>query len=184
MVGVAGLFVIITAGLSAEAETCPPSTTCPTTVSFAVDAPGGLAISVPTSSVSLGTGTPGNQITGQLGDITVSDERATLDATWAAYVSANAGGFTTGGGTAAETIPNTDVFYWSGLATSTTGSGTFVPGQPDASAAEELAHPYTAFSKTSGSGDNSATWNPTVTVDIPSQAVSGTYTGTVNHSVA
>ncbi|MEU6410670.1 hypothetical protein [Microbispora sp. NPDC046933] len=35
-----------------------------------------------------------------------------------------------------------------------------------------------------GSGDNSATWDPTIVITVPAQAVAGTYTGTVNHSVA
>jgi hypothetical protein len=30
----------------------------------------------------------------------------------------------------------------------------------------------------------SATWNPTLIVDIPAGAVAGTYTGTITHSVA
>jgi hypothetical protein len=74
--------------------------------------------------------------------------------------------------------------YWSGPATATAGTGTFVPGQANAAAAQSLDVSRTAFSKTTGSGNNSATWNPTVVIDIPSQAVIGTYTGTVNHSVA
>ncbi|WP_460349982.1 hypothetical protein [Actinoallomurus acanthiterrae] len=41
----------------------------------------------------------------------------------------------------------------------------------------------TVFSKTTGAGDNSATWNPTLVVNIPSLAGSGTYTGAVSQPV-
>ncbi|MBT2230089.1 hypothetical protein [Nonomuraea sp. NEAU-A123] len=108
------------------------------------------------------------------------NRRAALVATWVASVNASAGGFTTGAGTPAETIPNTDVLYWSGTATATT----FVPGQVNAAAAQALNVSRIAFSKTTGSGDNSAVWNPTIVIDVPAQAVEGTCTGTVNHSVA
>ncbi|MFF4778325.1 hypothetical protein ACFY05_36430 [Microtetraspora fusca] len=182
--GVASLVAAVVAALPAQAGTCPASTTCSTTVTFTVDAPGGLTITVPNGPVSVGSGAPGGQISGALGSVTVSDGRAALTATWTASVIAATGGFTTGGGTAAETIPNTDVLYWSGAATATTGTGTFVPGQANAAAAQSLDVSRTAFSKTTGSGDNSATWDPTIVVNVPASAVAGTYTGTVNHSVA
>lgn len=168
--------------MPAQAGTCPASTTCPTTVTFAVTAPDGLTITVPDGPVSLGGNPPGSQITGQLGLVTVSDQRAALTATWTATVSAT--NFTTGGGTPSETIPSGDVLYWSGLATATTGTGTFVPGQPTAASAVTLDSSRTAFSKTTGSGNNSASWNPTLIINVPDQAVAGTYTGTVNHLVA
>lgn len=182
--GLASLAAAMVAALPAQAGTCPASTTCPTTVNFTVTAPDGLTITVPNGPVNIGSGTPGGQISGQLGSVTVSDQRAALTATWTASVIAATGGFTTGGGTAAETIPNTDVLYWSGAATATTGTGTFVPGQANAAAAQSLDVSRTAFSKTTGSGDNSATWDPTIVVNVPASAVAGTYTGTVDHSVA
>lgn len=185
LAGAAGVVTaMVMVALPARADTCPPSTTCPTTVTFTVTAAGGLAITVPDGPVDLGSGTPGNQISGQLGAITVADERAALAATWVASVIAAPAGFTTGGGTAAETVPTSNALYWSGPATATTGTGTFVPGQINAAAAQSLDVSRTAFSKTTGSGDNSATWNPTIVINIPDQAVIGTYTGTVNHSVA
>ncbi|WP_067173583.1 hypothetical protein [Microtetraspora niveoalba] len=185
--GVASLVAATVAtlpALPAQAGTCPASTTCPTTVNFTVDSPDGLTITVPNGPVNIGGGAPGGTISGQLGSVQVADERAILTATWVATVVAATGGFTTGGGTAAETIPNTDVLYWSGPATATTGTGTFVPGQANAGAAQSLDIARTAFSKTTGSGMNSATWNPTIEVNVPASAVGGTYTGTVNHSVA
>ncbi|MER7498921.1 hypothetical protein AB0L05_26925 [Nonomuraea pusilla] len=182
--GVAGLVAAGVVALPAQAGTCPASTTCSTTVTFTVTAQGGLSITVPDGPVSIGTDHPGGQISGQLGAVSVSDLRAAVTATWVASVVAASGGFTTGGGTAAETIPNTALLYWSGAATSTSGTGTFVPGQAGAGDAVSLDTTRTAFSKTSGSGNNSATWNPTIVINVPAQAVAGTYTGTINHSVA
>ncbi|MBD3146050.1 hypothetical protein IEQ31_23085 [Microbispora camponoti] len=169
----------------ALAATCPASTTCATTVTFTVNAPDGLTINVPDGPVSIGSGAPGAPISGALGPVTVSDQRAALTATWEATVSAASGGFTTGGGTPAETVPNTAILYWSGSGTYTGGiPADFSPGQATAGDAQSLDVSRTAFSKTSGSGNNSATWDPTIVVNVPAQAVAGTYTGTVNHSVA
>ena len=42
----------------------------------------------------------------------------------------------------------------------------------------------TAMSLTGGAGSNSASWNPTLVVNVPAAAVAGTYSGTVTHSVA
>ncbi|MFC7382311.1 hypothetical protein [Sphaerisporangium rhizosphaerae] len=181
-VAIGAALMVAPSATPAEAGTCAASTTCPTTVTFTVTASDSLTIAVPDGPVAIGGNTPGNPATGQLGLITVSDQRAALTATWTATVSATS--FTTGGGTAAETILNSAVQYWSGTATATSGTGTFVPGQLNAAAAVTLDQPRTAFSKTTGSGSNSATWNPTLIVNIPAQAVAGSYTGTVSHLVA
>ncbi|WP_205328504.1 hypothetical protein [Glycomyces sp. YM15] len=141
---------------------------------------GALAISVPTSS-DLGTGTPGTTATGQIGTVTVTDNRALLTATWTASVSSTA--FTTGGATGAETIPNTSVRYWSGPATATSGTGVFTPAQPLAANAVTLSAEQTAFTLTAGVGSNTASWNPTLLIDLPAAAVGGLYTGTVTHTV-
>ncbi|WP_433497197.1 hypothetical protein ACQP1K_19785 [Sphaerimonospora sp. CA-214678] len=181
--GVASLTSAVLAVLPARAGTCPISTTCPTTVNFTVNAPNGLTITVPNGPVAIGSGAPGGQITGQLGSVTVSDQRAALTAIWTASVIAP-GGFTTGGSSPAETISSSSVRYWSGAATSTTGSGTFTPGQANAGSAQSLDVSRTAFTKSSGSGSNSTTWHPTIVVDVPAGAVAGAYSGAVSHSVA
>ncbi|MEV0151940.1 MULTISPECIES: hypothetical protein [unclassified Nonomuraea] len=183
LTGAASVAAALTVAPAAQATTCPASTTCPTTVTFTVTSADGLTITVPTPTVNIGSGTPGTQISGSLGTVTVSDQRAALNATWVASVIAGSGGFTTGGGTTPETIPTSAVLYWSGPATAATG-GVPTPGQLNAAAAQSLDVSRTAFSKTSGSGDNSAAWNPTIVINVPAQAVAGTYTGTVSHSVA
>jgi hypothetical protein len=154
-------------------------TTGNTTVTFTVTA-GLLAISVP-GSADLGTVEPDDTAGAQIGDVVVTDERAQLNAAWTASVSAT--DFTTGDGTAGETIPNSAVRYWSGPATATTGSGTRTPGQPTAGDAETLDEERTAFSLTGGTGNNTTTWNPTVLVDVPASAIEGEYSGTVTHTV-
>jgi len=151
-----------------------------TVVTFTVST-SDLIIQVP-PSVNLGAAFPGQTLTGQIGNVTVSDQRAALTATWTASVVSTA--FTTGGAAAEETILPNLVEYWSGPAVATTGEGTFVPGQPTSAQAVSLNLPRTAFSKTSGSGVNTATWDPTLSVAIPPAAVAGLYTGTVTHSVA
>jgi hypothetical protein len=151
-----------------------------TTITFTVSA-AELSISVPASH-NAGSGSPGDTLTAAIGAVTVTDERAVTDATWTATVTATA--FTTGGAGAQETVAPDLVSYWSGPASATTGDGTFVPGQPTATDAATLSVPRTAFSKSSGGGNNSATWNPTLQIAIPADALGGLYSGTVTHSVA
>jgi pectin methylesterase-like acyl-CoA thioesterase len=92
--------------------------------------------------------------------------------------------FTTGAGVGTQIIPLTNITYWSGPPLATTGTGTFTPGQLAAGNAVTLTTPRTAFSLTTGSGVNSASWNPTVSVVVPANAPGGTYTATITHSVS
>ncbi|HEV3169253.1 MAG TPA: hypothetical protein VGZ32_02895 [Actinocrinis sp.] len=159
------------------------ATTGNTTTTFTVAATGtGLAITVP-ASAALGTGAPGSTITAHLGSVQVTDSRAVNPAAWTASVTST--DFTNAAVTA-DTIPATDVNYWSGPTTATAGSGTFTPGQPLSGGQAPLNNttPLTAMSLTGGAGSNSASWNPTLVVNVPAAAVAGTYSGTVTHSVA
>ena len=140
-----------------------------------------LSISSP-SSKALGAGGPNGTITSQLGAVTVSDARGALNGSWTAAVSTT--DFTTGGGTAAETIPKANVSYWSGLATASSGIGVFTPGQATAANAQALGVSRTAFSATAVIGNNSVTWNPTIVVNVPAAAVAGDYAGVITHSVS
>ncbi len=144
-------------------------------------AAGALTISVPVTAVLPST-PPGTTTTAQLGTVTVTDQRGTAPASWTATVTATT--FVTGGATTPETIPLTQISYWSGPVTATTGTGTFTPGQASAAAAVTLTVPRTGFSVTTGSSVNSASWNPTLSVSVPAAAVAGTYTATITHSVA
>ncbi|MFF0150862.1 hypothetical protein [Micromonospora sp. NPDC005203] len=165
--------------LAAPAAAAPTDTT---TVTFEILA-GTLDIDAP-ATADLGTGAPGGTITGQLGPVTVTDSRGAADASWVASVTASV--FQTGGGSPPETVLPEEIDYWSGPATATTGTGTFTPGQANAGAAEPLSSvtPVTAFTHSGGTGGNTATWNPTLIVNVPLDSIAGVYTGTVTHSVA
>jgi YVTN family beta-propeller protein len=140
---------------------------------FQVNATGGLTVAAP-APATLSQVAPGGTATGQLGNVTVNDQRSLADATWVATASLT-DAFTTPGG---SPITGSATTYTPGAAV-TSVNGPFTPGT-----AGTLASARTAFSKTSGSGDNSVTWNPTLDVAVPASAVAGTYTGTVTHSVA
>jgi choice-of-anchor A domain-containing protein/uncharacterized repeat protein (TIGR01451 family) len=138
-----------------------------------------LAIEVP-ATADLGAGPPGGTITGALGSVRVRNPGAYP--TWTVTVTAT--DCTTGGGTASETITNAQAAYWSGPVTSSTGPGTFMPGQSTAQEAEPLDTPRTAFALIGGSGANEVTWTPTLIVSVPLTVLAGTYTCTITHSVA
>ena len=139
---------------------------------------GGLAITVPTSTVNFGSVASGaSSVSGQLGTVTVTDTRGLLVATWTATVSTTT--FTTGGATANETVAKAAISYASGVATATTGVGVFTPVLVPVS----LATPQTAATWTVGVANNSATWNPTLTFALLTTQVAGTYSGTITHSV-
>jgi hypothetical protein len=154
-----------------------PAPSVDTTLTFTVST-GGLDMTAP-DSMDLGTGAPGTTIgPTAIGDVEVIDGRAALGATWTASVSSS--DFTTGTATPAETIPVAAGTYDSGAAT-TTGTLTLsgpLPAFPLAGGAQ------TVFTATAINGDNTATWDPSLSVAVPAGAVGGAYTGTLTHSVA
>jgi hypothetical protein len=175
--------IALTAVAAAVLAVAAPAAAAPsgdTLVTFTIST-ANLDVAV-SPSVNLGATFAGSTITGVLGNVTVTDSRSALTATWVTTVSSTA--FTTGAGSGEETILPNLVEYWSGSAISTTGTGTFVPGQLTVAEAVTLNLPRTAFSTTSGSGNNSATWNPSLRITIPPSAVGGAYTGVITHSVA
>jgi hypothetical protein len=166
--------LVITLGsfaLSAYADAAATTTTF-------VLAAGTLSISAPaTSNLGNPSVTAGaSSFSGQLGSVSVSDTRGNLVSAWTATVSTTS--FTTGGATSNETVTGANISYASGTLT-TSGVGTFT-GQPGAT----LGTSKTAASLAAGVGNNSASWNPTLTFTLLSSQVAGTYTGTVTHSVA
>jgi hypothetical protein len=149
-------------------------------VTFSLTA-GLLSISDPADKAlgSVATGTA--SLTNTLGAVSVTDNRGSLGGTWTATVAST--DFTTGGATAQETIAKAQVDYWSGAALSTTGVAVVVPGQLLVVNRQALSASRTAMSATAVVGNNTASWNPTVVVNVPAQAVAGTYSGTITHSV-
>jgi hypothetical protein len=142
--------------------------------------PGELSINVP-EAADLGGAAPGGTVSDNLGPVTVTDERGLSDATWTATVVATDFATT---GSPVRTIGSINVSYWSGPATSTTGTGTFTSGQPTSQDAQTIDVQRTAFTLIEGSGVTSATWDPVVSVQLPLAAVAGEYTGAVTFSVA
>jgi hypothetical protein len=170
------------AGFAGIAGPANAATTADTTTTFTLTA-GALAITAPASkdlgSVATGTSTTA---AAQLGSVAVADGRGALLGSWTASVSST--DFTTGGATANETVAKANADYWSGAATSTTGVGTFTPGQLLVANKVTLSTSRTAFSAAVVVGNNTAAWNPTVNVNIPAASVAGAYSGTITHSIA
>jgi hypothetical protein len=159
---------------TAVSAPAPGGPSADTTVTFAVTT-GALTITAP-DAADLGSGAPGTDIVHEIGTVLVTDDRAALSAHWNATASAT--DFKTAGGTTPETIPATDVDYAPGTIT-TTGGITATPHDIT------LDHePQLVVAGTAGVGNNTASWDPTLTVHVPAQAVVGTYTGTLTQSVS
>ena len=124
------------------------STTGSTTTTFSI-VTGALSISVPPTANLGGVPSGSANVTALLGDVQVIDARASTSGSWIATVSST--NFITGGGTPAETIPNSDIHYDPGEAIQTIGTGTFTPGNPSF-----LGSPITAFSAASEVGKRAA----------------------------
>jgi hypothetical protein len=165
-----GLFIggagVLALALPASAATTPVT----------VEITGGdLAISAPATSVDLGTtaGSSSTQaVTGSLGDVVVSDQRAGV-AGWVA--TAGSTNFT---GSAGGSISNGTVSYVPGTA-GVVGTATVTPISLDA-----MPTPGTVQTATAVSGDNTGTWDPSITVPLPAGALAGTYGATITHSVS
>jgi hypothetical protein len=143
-------------------------------VTFSVTT-GELSMTAP-ATANLGSGAPGTTITGQVGPVTVTDDRALLTASWTTTASSTA--WTTGGGTGNESIPASDVGYNPGSITTTgTITATGTPITLSGAAAPVVTG-------TAGVGNNTATWNPALAVAVPAAAVGGPYTGTLTQSVS
>jgi hypothetical protein len=159
------------AGSAAIANSSTPSGGDPnTTVTFTVTV-GGLTMTAP-AAADLGSGAPGSTIAGHLGTVTVTDARALASAAWT--VTASSTDWTSG----ASTIPATDANYDPGFVQSTgtisvTGNDITLSGLSQ-----------TVVAGTAGTGDNTALWNPTISVVVPGSAVGGLYTATLTQSVS
>jgi hypothetical protein len=138
---------------------------------------GALAITVPTSAGNIGTQADtvgGGTISGPLGQVQVSDARgAPAGSGWVATVISTA--FTPPSGPA---IAASAVSYSAGPVTKV-GTATFTANNPP-----NLTAVVAAVTATGITGDNSATWNPTISVIVPGGMAAGVYSATITHSVA
>jgi hypothetical protein len=135
---------------------------------------GGLSISAPTGSVSLGSemvSTGSTTVSGQLGVVTVSDQRGGVT-TWTASVIATA--FTP---TAGPADPAINVSYAAGTVAA---SATVVPTAVPESNLTGVSTVMTGAS----TGVSTASWNPTISVMVPADFAPGVYSATITHSVA
>jgi hypothetical protein len=146
-----------------------------TPVTFEVTSGGALNITVPTGTVDLGTVVADNgvqPVSAQLGDVTVTDDRDDVVG-WT--VNAHAVDFT-------GPID---------ISVSAAGSSSYTPGNVtktgtstiNVSTLAPLYPPGPVVTATGVSGNNTATWNPTITVNVPVDALVGTYRSTVTHDV-
>ena len=116
------------------------------------------------------SGVDANTITGTLGVVTVTDGRGGT----AGWVTSAASSTFTGTGLSVSD----GVAYTNGTVTTTgTGSVAAVSAQSLTTTAAAVA------TATAVSGNNTATWNPTLDVSMPAGALAGAYAGTVTTSL-
>jgi hypothetical protein len=163
------------AGVLALAVPAGAATASDTPVTVEV-AGGGLSISAPTGSVDLGSvgaSTNTQVVSNSIGTIRVTDTRAGT-AGWVATV-----------GATDFTGPKT-------ILVSNAGSVTYTPGQATttgtvnvAATDEDHLYPTDPVQTATGvSGSNTAAWSPVIAVTIPANALVGTYSTTITHSVS
>ncbi len=167
LAGAAGMLMLGLAGPAPAAET-----------SATVTVTGGaLSITVPVSAGNLGTRentVSGGTISGPLGEVQVSDARAAAAGSgWIATVISTA--FTPPSG---PTIGAAEVGYTAGAITKV-GTATFTANNPT-----NLTGVVAAVTATGITGDNSATWDPTINVFVAGGMAAGVYSGTITQSVS
>ncbi|HYO40247.1 MAG TPA: hypothetical protein VER39_11375 [Nocardioidaceae bacterium] len=138
---------------------------------------GGLSISAPTQPGNLGTRSSSVgavTIQGRLGRVEVTDARgAPAGSGWTASAVSTA--FTQRGG---PSIGAGSVGYTAGDI-SHTGTATLVANDPNS-----LTGVSPVVTATEVTGDNTATWNPTIHIEVGANLPAGIYSGTITHSVS
>jgi hypothetical protein len=172
---VAGAAGVLTLGIALPATAVALPGETPVTITVTG---GTLSITAPTASTDLGSTAntvDGGTISGSLGEVQVLDARnADAGSAWVASVISTA--FTpTGAGTA---IAASAVGYSTGTIAKF-GTATYMANDP-----ADLTGVVAAVTASGITGDNSATWDPTITVTIAGGTVSGAYTAAITHSVA
>jgi hypothetical protein len=165
---VAGMLAL---GIALPASAAPTGDTAAT---ITVEG-GSLSITVP-ATANLGTRTNsvgGGTLSGSLGQVVVDDARsAAAGSGWVTSVISSA--FTPSPGTA---IAASAVSYSAGTITKV-GTATYTANNPG-----NLTGVAPAVTAEGITGDNRATWNPTISIVIPGGAVADEYTATITHSV-
>lgn len=149
-----------------------PADAADTTTTFTITAAGGLSISAP-GSADLGSVSSGAaSVSGSLGTVTVTDQRGLILGNWTATASSTDFAH---GSDSSHDIAKAGAVYAAGAVGGDGGAVAGVGGS--------LALPVIAALRV-GAGNNTVTWDPTVTVGLSPTAVVGTYTATITHSVS
>jgi hypothetical protein len=168
------LLVVAAAGLLSLGIALPASADT-TTASVTVTG-GTLTISAPAAAGSLGSianSVSGGTISGSLGQVQVNDARSAVAGSgWVASVISTA--FTPSAG---PTIAASFVSYTAGTITKV-GTATYTANNPG-----NLTGVSAAVTATGITGDNSATWTPTINVAVPGGTIATTYSAIITHSV-
>ena len=152
-----------------------PAVANPTTATVEITG-GFLSISAPTDAGSLGTTVNtvlGSTISGPLGQVQVNDARsAAAGSSWVASVISTAFTPTAGTAIAASAVGYTvhDIVK--------VGTATYTANDP-----ADLTGVSPAVTATGITGDNSATWTPTINVAVPGGMAASVYSATITHSV-
>jgi hypothetical protein len=153
----------------------PPAMADPTAATLTVTG-GVLSISVPADAGNLGSranSVGGGTISGQLGQVRIDDARsAAAGSGWVASAISTA--FTPLAGPA---IPASAVGYTAGAIVKV-GTATYTANDP-----ANLTGVAPVVTATGITGDNSATWNPSINVTVPGGMAAGVYSATITHSV-
>ncbi|MEA3020805.1 MAG: hypothetical protein QOI47_2329 [Actinomycetota bacterium] len=170
-----GLSLLAAAGSLVLALT--PDASAQTTTASITVVGGALGITVPVAAGNLGTRSNtvgGGTISGPLGQVQVTDARsAAAGSAWTASVISTA--FTPPSGPA---IAASAVGYTVGTITKV-GTATYVANNPP-----DLTGVSPAVTASGITGDNSATWTPTINVLVPGGVLAAVYAATITHSIA
>jgi hypothetical protein len=138
---------------------------------------GSLSISAPVNAGNLGTRANtvvAGTISGPLGQVQVLDARSPIAGSgWVASVISSAFTPPTGAAIAASAVG-----YTAGPITKV-GTAVYTANDPG-----NLTGVSPAVTATAITGDNSATWTPTISVLVPGGMAAGVYSATITHSVA
>jgi hypothetical protein len=168
------------AATTSTAAFSSPASSADTPVTFTVDGTG-IAITEPVAK-NFGSVDIGGTVTDTLGTVTVTDSQGLDGGGWTATAASS--DFTLSSATdptSAETIPNSGVSYDPG--TITASSTITATGYPVA-VPPGLIGTSNVVIGTDADGDNTAHWDPTITIAVPATAVAGAYSGTITDSVS
>ncbi len=178
-IGIAGMLAGLVAVASLTAA--PSAQAVDTDATFQITSSGSLGITLPASTVDLGSVTAGSvSFTPSLGTVTVTDSRAAIVAAWTATATGTHFDLQDVGADPANVanhrVANTAITY---TAVPSVGSGIGVATPTVGTLASGLATVVFA-----GSGSNTVSWNPTLGFTLLATQSAGTYAGTITHSVS